>query len=87
MITRILAVLSLAAISFHSVAHDEYSAGSTEIEFYQIELSPNEKLKLSQLNIYFENEYHGDEGAIDPSSPPPAQNTINETHDFSLITL
>lgn len=84
MITRILAVLSLAAISFHSAAHDEYSAGSTEIELYQIELSPNEKLKLSQLNIYFENEYHDDEGAIDP---PPAQNTINEIHDFSLITL
>lgn len=87
MITRILAVLSLAAISFHSVAHDEYSAGSTEIELYQMELSPNEKLKLSQLNIYFENEYHDEDGAIDLPPPSPAQNTISDIHDFSLIAL
>ena len=58
MITRILVALSLAAISFHSMAHNEYSIGSAEIEIYEIELSPNEKLKLSHLKIYSENEVH-----------------------------
>jgi hypothetical protein len=52
MMTKMLAVLSLAALPFYSVAHDEYSNGSTEIDFYSIELSPNEKLKLSHLQIY-----------------------------------
>lgn len=87
MITRILAALSLAALPFHAVAHDEYSAGSAEIELYQIESGPNEKLKLSQLRIYVEKEYHDEEGAIDPTPSSPAQNTLNEIRDFSLISL
>lgn len=87
MITRILAALSLAAIPFYSLAHDEYSTGSTEIELYQIELTPNQKLKLSQLKIYSENERHDDEGAIDSLPPSPPQNTTDEIFDLSLIVL
>ncbi|AZC54178.1 hypothetical protein C4K35_6640 [Pseudomonas chlororaphis subsp. piscium] len=42
---------------------------------------------MSQLNIYFENEYHDEDGAIDLPPPSPAQNTISDIHDFSLIAL
>ena len=86
MITRILVALSLAAISFHSMAHSEYSIDSAEIEVYEIELSPNEKLKLSHLKIYSENETHDEEEAND-QSPSPPQNTTNESQSFSLIAL
>jgi hypothetical protein len=85
MMTKMLAVLSLAALPFYSVAHDEYSNGSTEIDFYSIELSPNEKLKLSHLQIYSESESHDDKGANDNSLPPPPQYVIND--DPSLIPL
>lgn len=87
MITRILAVLSLVALPFYSAAQNEHSSASTEIEFYQIELSPNEKLKLSQLKIYFENEQHDDEGTMDRPAPFPPPNTINKVQDFSLIPI
>jgi hypothetical protein len=85
MMTQLLAVLSLAALPFHSVAHDEYSNGSTEIDFYSIELSPNEKLKISHLQIYSENESQDDEGANDNSLPSPPQHVINDAP--SLIPL
>jgi hypothetical protein len=85
MMTKMLAVLSLAALPFHSVAHDEYSNGSMEIDFYSIELSPNEKLKMSHLQIYSENESHDDEGANDNSLPSPPQHIIND--DPALILL
>jgi len=85
MMTKMLAVLSLAALPFHSVAHDEYSNGSTEIDFYSIELSPNEKLKLSHLQIYTENESHDDKAANDNSLPPPPHYVIND--DPALILL
>ena len=49
MITRILAALALAALSFPSAAHNEYSVGSTEIELYELEMSPNETIKLKHL--------------------------------------
>ncbi|WP_080943008.1 hypothetical protein [Pseudomonas fluorescens] len=87
MITKILAALSLAAIPLHSLAHDEYSTGSTEIEFYEIEVSPNEKLKLSHLKIHAENEFHGDEREADNPLPPPTQNFTNERQAFSLTPL
>ncbi|AUG04845.1 hypothetical protein CXQ81_02095 [Pseudomonas sp. 09C 129] len=87
MITRILAVLSLVALPFYSAAQNEHSSASTEIEFYQIELSPNEKLKLSQLKIYFENEQHNDEGTMDLPVPFPPPDTINEVQESSLISI
>ncbi|CRL47591.1 hypothetical protein PSHI_06170 [Pseudomonas sp. URMO17WK12:I11] len=85
MMTKMLAVLSLAALPFHSVAHDEYSNGSTEIDFYSIELSPNEKLKLSHLQIYSENESHDEEGTNNTPRPSPPQHVIND--DPALILL
>lgn len=78
MMTKMLAVLSLAALPFHSVARDEYSNGSTEIDFYSIELIPNEKLKLSHLQIYSESESHDDKGANDNSLPAPPQQFVND---------
>lgn len=82
MMTKILAVLSLAAIPFHSMAHNEYAIGSTEIEFYEIEMSPNENIKLKHLKIYSENERNEGEGAFDNTLPPPPQN--NESDELSL---
>jgi hypothetical protein len=87
MITKILAVLSLAALPFHSVAHTQYSIGSTEIDFYEIEMSPNEKIKLKHLKIYSEDERHEDEAAFDNSLSPPAQIINNESDDFSLTSV
>ncbi len=87
MISKILVALSLAAIPFHSMAHNEYSIGSAEIEIYEIELSPNEKLKLSHLKIYSENEFHEEEEATNDHRPSPPQNMTNERQDFSLIPL
>ncbi|MGW8465941.1 hypothetical protein [Pseudomonas sp. CLCA07] len=87
MITKILVALSLVAMPFHSMAHDEYSIGSAEIEIYEIELSPNEKLKLSYLKIYSENEFHEEEEATNDYRSSPPQNTANERQDFSLIPL
>lgn len=83
MMTKILAVLFLAAIPLHSMAHNEYAIGSTEIEFYEIEMSPNENIKLKHLKIYSENERNEDEGALDNTLPPPSQN--NESDELSLI--
>ncbi|WIE50623.1 hypothetical protein [Pseudomonas sp. GM17] len=80
-------MLSLVALPFYSAAQNEHSSASTEIEFYQIELSPNEKLKLSQLKIYFENEQHNDEGTMDLPVPFPPPDAINEVQDYSLISI
>ena len=82
MMTKILAVLFLAAIPFHSMAHNEYAIGSTEIEFYEIEMSPNENIKLKHLKIYSENEPNEGEGAFDNALPPPPQN--NESDEIPL---
>ncbi len=87
MISKILVALSLAAIPFHSMAHNEYSIGSAEIEIYEIELSPNEKLKLSHLKIYSENEFHEEEEATNDQRPSPPKNMTNERQDLSLIPL
>ncbi|OLF53081.1 hypothetical protein BTN82_19435 [Pseudomonas chlororaphis] len=81
MITRILAVLLLAAIPAYSMAHNEYSIGSTEIELDVIELSADQKIKLSHLKIYADNEHYDDEGAID--NPPPSS-PLNTTDDRDL---
>ncbi|WP_236707805.1 hypothetical protein [Pseudomonas sp. Leaf48] len=86
MMCRVLAALTLVVLPFHSMAHNEHSIGSTEIEFYEIELSPNEKLKMSHLKIYSENELHDDEGVVDDDLPLPPQNTADE-NDFSFIAL
>ncbi len=69
------------------MAHNEYSIDSAEIEIYEIELSPNEKLKLSHLKIYSENEYHDEEEATDDQRPSPPQNMTNESQGSSLIPL
>ena len=82
MMTKILAVLSLAAIPFPSVAHNEYAIGSTEIEFYEMELSPNEKIKLKHLKIYSENERNESEGAFDNALPPPPQKLTTRAMSF-----
>lgn len=84
MTTKVLVILSLAAIPLHSMAHNQYSIGSTEIEFYEIELKPNEKIKLQHLKIYSENEQHEDERALDNSLPAPPQNIDDESQEFSL---
>ncbi|CAI8867489.1 hypothetical protein [Pseudomonas putida] len=84
MITRILAVLALTAISFHSAAHNEHSIGSTDIEFYELELRPNETIKLRQLKIYSEKEVHDDEDALGNALPAPPHNINNQSHDLSL---
>lgn len=85
MMTKMLAVLSLAALPVHSVAHDEYSNGSTEIDYYSIELSPNEKLKLSHLQIYSESESHDDEGENGNSQPSLPQPVINDDPSLTLL--
>lgn len=84
--SKLLAVLSIAAIPLHSMAHNEHSIGSTEIEFYEIELEPNEKIKLKHLKIYAENKFHDDAGSIDNALPSPPQNITDES-DFSLTSL
>jgi hypothetical protein len=83
MMTKILAVLSLAALPFHSMAHNEYAIGSTEIELYEIELSPNEKIKLKHLKIHSENERNEGDSAVDDPLPP-SQNNDNESDELSL---
>jgi hypothetical protein len=87
MTSTILIALFLAAIPFHSMAHNQYSIGSAEIEIYSIELSPNEKLKLSHLKIYSEHESHDEEDATNDHRPSPQQNMPHENHDVSLIPL
>jgi hypothetical protein len=83
MMTKNLAVLFLAALPFHSMAYNEYAIGSTEIEFYEIELSPNEKIKLKQLKIHSENERNEGDSAVDDPLPP-SQNIDNESDVLSL---
>jgi hypothetical protein len=87
MITRILQALFLAALPALAMAHDEHSSGSTQIELYELELTPDEKLKLSHLTIYSENERHDEQGLIDTPPPPPAQLITTENTDRSLIAL
>jgi len=87
MTPKILIALTLIATPFHSMAHNEYSIGSAEIEIYEIELSPNEKLKLSHLKIYSENEFHEEEETTDDHRPSPPKNTTDELQEFSLIPL
>jgi hypothetical protein len=85
--TKILVALSLAAIPCYSMAHDKYSVGSAEIEIYSIEVSPNEKLKLSHLKIYAEREFHDEEEATNDHHPSPPQNLNDENQDYLLIPL
>ncbi|MGF6553686.1 hypothetical protein ABIA48_000066 [Pseudomonas sp. S30_BP2TU TE3576] len=68
---RILAVSFLSAIPFYSSAHDERAVENTTIEYYEIELSQDDRQKLSHLTIHTENEYHTDEQ--DSEFPLPAQ--------------
>ncbi|MNI91382.1 hypothetical protein D3C73_1490320 [compost metagenome] len=69
------------------MAHNEHSIGSTEIELYIVELSANEKLKLSHLKIYSDNEYQGDEDTMDNPLPSPPQITADERREISLTAL
>lgn len=81
MMTKILAVLTLAAFPLHSMAHNQYSLGSTDIEFYELELSPAETIKLKHLKIYSEDEHHEGVGTTDNALPALPQQ-IND--DISL---
>jgi hypothetical protein len=88
MITRILAILALAAISFPSAAHNEYSIGRTQIELYELELSPNETIKLKHLKIYSEKEAHDDnEDAFGSDLPAPPQNQQSESRPVADSSL
>ncbi|WP_408600911.1 hypothetical protein [Pseudomonas sp. PLMAX] len=87
MITRILAALALAALSFAAAAHNEYSVGSTEIELYELELSPNETIKLKHLKIYSEKQAHDDEDAFDNALPAPPQNQQSESRPVADSSL